>query len=387
MALLPLLRLHPLASTMPPGTRKWLYAGVFVAFGSIGAFVCMLSYSEPPGWVAGLIAIALAGTLAIGWSAMFIERAWWLLLVVVPLSPFLHRLTFDAMWRNEAVGRPLLLTGTQLSVGQRMTVLCAMGIATVFAGYFLTIRVVRRLEASSGRMRAEFDVARKVHDSLVPGIALSVQGLEVHGSSRASAEMGGDLIDLIRTGDRTDIILADVSGHGVGAGIVMGMLKSSARTLLRRHTDLGPFLADLNAVLTDLVRPGTFATAAVVRIDTDRPGIISYAMAGHLPLFLARRAGGIEELRNEAFPLGIDPDERFPVGQVALATGDTLMLFTDGLTEVLDRSGRQLGLPTLREVFERHAAQPLPAIAAALRALADAHGKQSDDQSLVLIRV
>ncbi|MCC6229508.1 MAG: serine/threonine-protein phosphatase [Phycisphaerales bacterium] len=192
-------------------------------------------------------------------------------------------------------------------------------------------------------------------------------------------------MDAAIAGDRTDIILADVSGHGVGAGIVMGMLKSSARTLLRSSPSVQQLLTDLNVVLSDLTKPNMFATMAIVRLS---PGCaFEYGLAGHLPIFHFRAASAdVIDHPNQSLPLGIEPDERFEVGASALARGDTLLIITDGLMEVQDASGREFGLAALRDLFNKNATRPLAEVRDVILAAALAHGAQTDDQSLVLIR-
>jgi len=189
----------------------------------------------------------------------------------------------------------------------------------------------------------------------------------------------------VREGE-IDVFLADVSGHGVGAGIVMGMVKSSIRTLIRAGPALESLVTDLNAVLSELTTPEMFATFACIRI---RPGgAAEYALAGHLPiLHLVAATGDVRELPNDNLPLGIEAGERFVSGNVRLEAGDTLAVFTDGLVEVMNAEGRQLGMPALRDAFVRESRRELPALYAALMGAARSHGKQSDDQSVVLVRV
>ncbi|MGH7133120.1 MAG: PP2C family protein-serine/threonine phosphatase, partial [Phycisphaerales bacterium] len=211
---------------------------------------------------------------------------------------------------------------------------------------------------------------------------------EVVGRSAASSEMGGDLIDLVATPDRLDVYLADVSGHGVKAGVVMAMLKSSLRMRLLRPADLGEVLTDLNRVLESLVEPGMFATASCLRVRADRS--CEVAMAGHLPL-VCWRAGErrIELIDNEHLPLGVEGGHEFHSRTVAAAAGDVFMLLTDGLTEVQDGGGKELGMEPVVAAFAAAAGGggTLVAMHAAVLARAAGHGRQIDDQTLVMLRV
>ncbi len=383
MALLSKLR-SVLAGTRP---RRWadanyhplILAGVFFTFFPMGLIAMMIP--DRPGSWRGIFTIALfCGLIAVGWASAFVLGRRWILALVAPVQlvvpfyvfPWLGRLG----WFDGTTGlRP---TGTRL-------VLMILAVASMIIGYILVVRLARRLESDGARSRAELDIASSIHKSLVPDIALDRAGVEILGTSRPSSDMGGDLIDAGVAGDRTDVILADVSGHGVGAGIVMGMLKSSARTLLRSSPSVEQLLTDLNVVLSDLTKPNMFATMAVVRLHPG--GAFEFGLAGHLPIFHFRaNSSDVVDLPNQSLPLGIEPDERFEVGASTLARGDTLLLITDGLMEVQDAAGREFGLASLRELFKNNATRPLAEIRDAILAAAGAHGTQIDDQSLVLVR-
>jgi sigma-B regulation protein RsbU (phosphoserine phosphatase) len=226
-----------------------------------------------------------------------------------------------------------------------------------------------------------------IHESIVPSISLTTPFAEVLARSLPSAEMGGDLVDAIRRDREIDVFLADVSGHGVGAGIVMGMLKASIRTrLLAAGDDLGPVLRDVNRVTTDLTRPEMFATLACARVRADRS--VSYALAGHLPIFRFHAAERRwARLENEHLPLGIDADVEFTSGSLRAGASDLLVFLTDGLIEVMDARGVQFGLERIANVLASFTDTTPAAIAQALLDAARAHGTQTDDQSVLIVRV
>jgi serine phosphatase RsbU (regulator of sigma subunit) len=254
------------------------------------------------------------------------------------------------------------------------------------SGYVFTIRFVRRIESTAARARAELDLAKQIHESVVPPVSLRTSCVEVFGRSDPSSEMGGDLIDAIERRAGVDIYLADVSGHGVGAGIVMGMVKSAIRMCLRNEPPLESLVTDLNAVLTDLTRPNMFATFACLRIPVDGP--IQYALAGHLPILHAIASSGeVREIPNQHLPLGITFDEDYLSGTLTASPGDTLAILTDGLTEVQNADGKELGFAAIREAFRANSSRSLPELHDAVVAAARSHGPQLDDQSLILVRV
>jgi serine phosphatase RsbU (regulator of sigma subunit) len=362
----------------------WLYAGIFCMFGALGMLIAML---QPGGgsWSLGLVMAVFAGVVALGWSFAFTTRRYWLIVPLVLVPFFLPGSIFPPLARAGAFA-----PGMEFSPTTRLAILAVLIAVGVSAGFTMIVQHIRRSERDSARSAAELGVAKRVHDSLVPPLRVDAPLALILGESRPSAEMGGDLIDAIerRTpeGPEVDLYLADVSGHGVGAGIVMGMVKSSIRTLLRQRRGLDEVTTELNAVLVELTRPDMFATFACLRV---RPGgVVEYALAGHLPIWVWRsRQRRLEELPNQHLPLGIDPDHRFAAGSVSLEPGDTAAILTDGLLEVMDSGGRQLGLQALRRVFSDAASGDAAAIPRALFAAAAAHGKQTDDQSIAVVRI
>ncbi len=366
---------------MSLGEVGMLYGSIFFTFAGAGWMLAIMS-RPLYGWGGGLYYAFVGGFSSCLWAHCFIVKRYWLL----PFALLWQLLGPTHLAQPIQSAFHLFEWGNDAGEHRKTVVHGMCAIASIVVGYVCTVRLSRALEKRSVRAQAELDVARRVHESLVPPIRLQAERIEVLGVSRASAEMGGDLIDVIQTRGCTDIILADVSGHGVGAGIVMGMLKSAARTLLRREMPLPELLAELNAVLAELVSPGMFATACVVRVRAT--GAIEYALAGHLPILLVNATSGeVRELPNESLPLAVDGGERFHAGSIAAQAGDTLLLFTDGLTEVLDERGRQLGIRAFRDAFAASAGGSLDALAESLFARSAAHGPRGDDQSLILLRV
>ena len=105
-------------------------------------------------------------------------------------------------------------------------------------------------------MHAEITLASEIHQVLVPPIATKIGDFEFFGRSSPSGEVGGDLIDLAGTENHWVAYVADVSGHGVAPGVVMGMVKSAGRMLLSGGDDAGHLMTRLNEVLYPLKKPG-----------------------------------------------------------------------------------------------------------------------------------
>lgn len=368
---------------LPLGMKTLLISGVICLFAPIGLLIMMVNRPVPAVPLAVMYGL-ITGLIAAGWAWTFTARRYWALPLVIAfqvLAPaFLVPLVKSwPMMEVDADG------SAQQARAVWMAVLCGVCIVAAYIQLFLYARIQ---ELSAARSRAELDVASRMHASIVPDLQRAGPIAEVIGRSAASSDMGGDLIDMVATSDRLDLYLADVSGHGVKAGVVMAMLKSSLRMRLLRPADLGAVLTDLNRVLDNLVEPGMFATASCLRVKADRT--CEVAMAGHLPLVCWREAERrIELIDNEHLPLGVEGGHEYQSRAAGAAPGDIFMLLTDGLIEVQDGGGKELGMDPVIAAFAQAAGdgRSLAAVHAAVLQRAEGHGRQLDDQTLVLLRV
>jgi sigma-B regulation protein RsbU (phosphoserine phosphatase) len=161
------------------------------------------------------------------------------------------------------------------------------------------------------------------------------------------------------------------------------MVKSAARTRLAAVGPVG-FLSALNQVLLPLSAPNMYVTLAF--LSYTQPNM-ELANAGHVPiLHFNRLAGTVSERRVSNFPVALIKDVPFEVSEIFSEPGDVFVFLTDGITEVVDDHDRDLGLEPLKSVLIQNAGAPLPQIASRLRDRALQHGKQTDDQTLLLIR-
>lgn len=364
-------------------TEAPLYLGVFFLFGIFGCLIAML-WSEPWGWLAGLAACVFSGLNALCWAYMFSRHQWWLLVVVIALPLLAGPLYFRPLHRLGVFD-----VGAAMSPFARRVVMAAAAVVLVSIGFTLIARYIARREHQTARFKAELDVAQRLHASLVPPIERRSPAFEVFGVSYASSEMGGDLIDAIDRDGVLDLVLADVSGHGVGAGVVMAMVKAAARTHFERAAaaPLSELIADLNRVLTELTTPEMFVTLAAVRLASDGRSAEA-ALAGHLPvLHWVASERRIVRIENAHLPLGVDGDEAFASQRIALAPGDALVLYTDGLVETARADGAQFGLDRLSDAAARLCGSGAGAIAEGLLDAARAFGTSADDRSVLVVRL
>lgn len=167
--------------------------------------------------------------------------------------------------------------------------------------------------------------------------------LDVAGLSESAREVGGDYYDHIDLGGgRVLLVIADVSGNGVPAALLMSGFRASLMSQDTTSDTPDVVARRLNDFLYRSVEPGRFVTAFFGFLDA-RSGQFVYVSAGHNPPLLLRADGTLEWLREGGLILGIVPDTVFARGETTLGPGDLLVLCTDGVTEGADASREQFG--------------------------------------------
>jgi len=230
----------------------------------------------------------------------------------------------------------------------------------------------------------------RIQRSLVPQSAPEIPRFAVSSHYETARRAGGDYFDFFRQPDGSwGAMIADVSGHGADAAVVMAMLRTVLHTLCAPLPRPADVLAEANQYLCELAASGSFVTAffAVISTEGDR---LCYASAGHNPpLLFDTSTGGVRPLRGEGgFPLGVICDAGFQQSDVALQSGDVLLLYTDGITEAFNPARETFGAERLEQVVS--ASAPSGAVAvrdAVIESVADfASGEPvHDDQTLVVL--
>jgi sigma-B regulation protein RsbU (phosphoserine phosphatase) len=349
---------------------------VFFTFGSFAFLIDVMNLGRAR--VAGLVGVyLLSGGVAVAFLYLAVRRRWWgfpiVVAVQVGVSTWLSREGASGPLSGDALRTRLVVDATGAILG-------------IVAGYALFMTFINSEGVRRVRAQAEIALARDIHVSLVPTAVLEAPWCELYGRSLPASEVGGDLVDAVLAHGRALGVVADVSGHGVPAGAVMGLVKASVRTRLRVDGDLGALVADVNEVLADLTQANTFVTAAVLSIEPD--GRLVYVLAGHPPiLHLDAASGAVSRLSCGALALGIRRGEPYAPAFATLAEGDVLAVLTDGFTETMDGEGRELGLEPLERTLAAHAGEPLPQLFERLLEVAQAFGPQQDDRTLLLARV
>ncbi len=216
---------------------------------------------------------------------------------------------------------------------------------------------------SRERLKRDLELAHRVQLSFLPARLPQVQGYEFFAHYEPANEVGGDYYGFVPLlGNRLAIAVGDVAGKGVAAALLMAKLSSDTRFCLLTENDYGRAIGRLNDLLHEFASPlDRFVTFAAAVLDPARH-VVTLASAGHQSPLLARRSGGppVEVVPNEVagVPLGIMDGAAFDTCQVTLQPGDTLVLFTDGVSDALDVRNTQFSLDRVLRTIEE--AGPVP---------------------------
>jgi serine phosphatase RsbU (regulator of sigma subunit) len=262
---------------------------------------------------------------------------------------------------------------------------------------FLAIQIVNaRLldERTATRVtRRELEIAADIQRSLLPGKIPDCPPFALSATCQSALQVGGDFYDLIPAGDGAVLlVIADVMGKGVPAALFAAVLRSTLRSMPQLFSQPGELLGAANRTLfPDLSRVDMFATAQVVYLNPRRQEMVS-ASAGHCPL-LVWRPGEAEAsvFGQSGFPLGVEPQAKYPQTVALLPPGAAALLYTDGLSETRNAAGEMLGEEKLLELLAATASRTSGTEAGKhflLQRLADFrdHAPLTDDQTLILIR-
>jgi len=227
----------------------------------------------------------------------------------------------------------------------------------------------RAAEIEVAVARTQLEIARQIQQALLPDKPLALPGVRFAGRCIPAVEVGGDYFGYFpRNGNCVDSFVGDVSGHGVGAALLMAEARTTFLSERLAEPSAAKMLGNLNRVLhDDLDRSSLFMSACCATFDAATRELC-YANAGHPPALLLRaHEGRCTSLRADGVLLGIDKDAQFAETKVALKSGDIVVFYTDGITETHDAAGELFGIARLGDAIAAHrGAEPEEMIAAVL---------------------
>jgi sigma-B regulation protein RsbU (phosphoserine phosphatase) len=210
-------------------------------------------------------------------------------------------------------------------------------------------RLVER-ERERQRLEQEIGIARDIQQALLPKNLRDFPNLSVSGVNFPCLSVGGDYFDVFPLDDkRTAFLLADVSGKGLGAALLTTMLQG-ALSGMTLGTDPARTFNHVNRFLCDHAEVGRYATMFFAILEEG--GKLEFINAGHPSPILLRQGRAEEAFTEGSFPVGLVPEAEFTTSSIQLETDDTLVLFSDGVTEAMDPEEQLYGVGRLKSVLE-----------------------------------
>ena len=254
------------------------------------------------------------------------------------------------------------------------------------------------LQLERKQLDLDLSLASGIQQMLLPRAAPDSPGLDLDARYTPAQKVGGDLYDLIVLSDtRLAVVVADVSGKGIPASLLMAICRTNLRQIAPRHGSPARVLTELNRVLAAEIDAGLFVTMLYAVIDT-AANTVTFARAGHeLPLFARRdKASGIyltEFVGSEGMPLGMVPDELFAATisdrTEPFSRGDVCVLYTDGITEAPNEEDKEFSgtrlADAVRTLHSRPAHEMNDGILETVRRFTG-ETSQRDDFTLVTVR-
>ena len=195
----------------------------------------------------------------------------------------------------------------------------------------------------------QLEIARKIQESLFPKVMPEIEGIDISAVSYPAIHVGGDYYDVLKIKDKIYAVVADVSGKGIPAALLMTTVRSTLRTLLESTENLSKLVSKLNKRLSEDFEEDRFVTMAFFSLDKN--GELHVVNAGHDPVYVVRN-GWIETIESSGVPLGIMPDWDYSEKVLKLDPGTFVVAYTDGVVEARNVKGEEYGFERLEQVLK-----------------------------------
>ena len=309
--------------------------------------------------------------------------------VVIPLFAVHRASSPDSSSSAPAYGHPLgvlYLDSRRPAAFSKLDRQILDALAADAASILDNARLVVR-ERERQRMEEQINIARDIQQALLPRNFPDHPHLAVAGCNYPCLSVGGDYFDVFPLdNNRTAFLIADVSGKGLGAALLTTMLQGalSAMTL---GTDPARVFNHVNRFLCDHAEVGRYATMFFGILDDD--GHLEFINAGHPSPFMIRRGVAEEPFSEGSYPVGLVPEAEYTTARLKLEPGDTLVLFSDGVTEAMDPDEQMFGVPRLREILTGQTECPLDQLQKCVLEAVENFARgasQADDLTMLIVR-
>jgi len=386
---------------------RQLALAAFIVFGVSGPLsVLMESKIHLVSWRFVIVETIATGGLAAS-IIFFGRRRWWAIAIIT--------VAFSALMLINSGGLSFVFDehGMRVSLGEEMGVqdvrptdqepqtfspellqsiytqrgvLGVGALAMLALGSTLFFRVINSEVQHRTRLEAEVNIAKDIQESLIPDEAPKIGWVDVSGRMIPATEVGGDIYDVVQVAEhQLAVAVADVAGHGVGAGILSAMLKSALRLQLQHDASPVAVLKHINNTIYDVSDEKTFVTFAYLLLDRNLKAAF-LATAGHPPiLHLEQNPPAVRWHRDSTPALGMRKNVQFSFRQIPLRSGDRFILYTDGLLEAANAKGEQFGAERL-ESTARNAAGSVEDLCAELAsAVREFSGRDTFEDDLTIV--
>jgi hypothetical protein len=359
---------------LPARRAAKLFVALFLILSGVAFFIDLLAGGIYPLWGILLMAATLGGLHVVTILTELRRPRFMIVPMLMILAAFLSFARLPTQERTpEFTRQRTVMDGTYLFV-------------TMMLGYRLYLSFATTEGVAHVALQTELSFAHAIQSTLVPPISYCGSGLDVFGCTVPSAKVGGDLVDLVADGDKVFVYLADVSGHGISAGILMGMLKTAIRQAWLTQQPLAALLESVNAVLPAVKEPEMYATLAGLRFDTSSQ--VDIAVVGHPPmLHYHEKSQDISRCAMQQYPLGLVAEPGYISVRVSCDPGDLFVVVSDGLIETVNADDEEFGLARLGKSVAAHATESLPEIYKALMHAVSDFGEQRDDRTVLIVRI
>jgi serine phosphatase RsbU (regulator of sigma subunit) len=343
-----------------------------------------------------ILALSIGAIAYTDWIVVENDSLGYLYVLPIALSGLVNRLPIT-------IGLSLLCAYLQDLFGPPGDAVHVRIVRTVIslAGYLIVGFLVTHIARQRGRLAAEI---RQERDDYEKDLTLAAQvqrqvlppppimpGIQLAAAMQTARLLGGDYYDFFPISDDVvDVVIADVSGKGAAASLLMPSLAVALRLRARELSGPAAIIKDLDTVLKQITNPATFVTVFYARINPPRR-TLEYSCGGHNPPLLVRPATGESLLLEDSGPIvGILPDAQFSNTLVTLKPGDILTLYTDGVTEQENEIPEQFSIDRLKQVILGNETASASALATDITdAVSTFAGtkEQEDDLTVVVARI
>jgi phosphoserine phosphatase RsbU/P len=265
----------------------------------------------------------------------------------------------------------------------------APGTGKLFLGVVLVNLLVLLEVADRLSLKNDLEIAREIQDAMLPQAMFDSPTFEAFGLTRPANTVGGDFYDVLPLPDgRVIVTLGDVAGKGSPAALLMALLLAMFRTLVDEGLESAALAERLNVQVSRHSPASRFITLFFAACEP-ATGRVVYVNAGHMPALLRRRNGAFEHLSGGGIALGMFEHSTYEAQETMIEPGDTLVLYSDGVTEAENHKGQAFEESGLERVVASHAQSTPPDLARAILKVVETHAQETylaDDLTVLVVR-